>query len=154
MNPDSQLSGHGRGQLALTRLLPGGKGASSSEGVLFPARVPRRGESLFAIALCYALAAAALVAVFPAAFLGAWAFWLLLVVPALVQVEIFISAALHVLTTPTINGRVWFAAMQVASGFLAASAYGWPRAIAILAIVLTVAEFAARRMGKHPPAQP
>ena len=154
MNPDPQLPGHGRGQLALTRLLPGGKGASSPEGILFPARVPRKGEAVLAVSLCYAMAAAALVVVFPAAFAGSFAFWLVLAVPALVQLEIFAAAVLHTFTAPTINGRVWFAAMQVATCLVAASGPGWPRAIAILAIVLTVAEFAAGKMEKPPPTQP
>ncbi|MFM7182035.1 MAG: hypothetical protein ACKO2G_11305 [Verrucomicrobiales bacterium] len=144
MNPEADNSRYSRGQFALTRLFPGGRGASSPEGVLFPARVPRKGEAFFAMAFCYALAAAALVVVFPATFAGTGAFWMLLVVPALVQMEVFAAAALHALTAPTINGRVWFAAVQVATCMVAATEPGWPRAIAIVAVVLTVAELAAR----------
>jgi hypothetical protein len=148
MKPEVDSLRHARGQLALTRLLPGGQGASSPDGVVFPARVPRRGEALFAIAFCYALAAGALVVVFPATFAGSGLFWLILAVPALVQVEIFAAAALHTFTAPTIDGRVWFGAMQVATGLLAASAPGWPRTIAIIAALLTLAEFAAGRISR------
>lgn len=136
-----------RGQLALTRLLPGGDGASSPQGIQFPARVPRRGEAAFAIALCFALVAAALVVVFPVHFAGAGAMWLLPVVPALVHLEIFAAAVMHALTAPRINGRIWFGAMQVATCLVAASGPGWPRAIALLAAALTLAEIMAASIG-------
>lgn len=148
MNLEPASSSPRRGQLALTRLLPGGASPSSSTAVPFPARVPRKGEAFFAIAICYALAAAALMVVFPTTFAGALALWLVLAVPALVQMEIFIAAGLHTITAPTISGRVWFAALQIATCLIAASGPGWPRAVASAAVVLTVMEFAAGRVDR------
>lgn len=146
MNLDPESPRIRRGQLTLVRMLPGGTATCSPEAVAFPARVPRKGEALLGIGYVYALATAALVVVFPSFFCGAGFFWLIPAVPALVQMEMFTAGALHALTAPAIHGRFWFAATQLASGVLAASAPGWPRAIAISAAALMLVELAAGRL--------
>lgn len=148
MNSDPDSPGLRRGQLALTRLLPGGKGAASPESVVFPARVPRKGEAMVLIGFAFALAAAALVVLLPASFNGASGFWLLLAAPAVVHLEILVAAALQTFTAPAINGRIWFAVIQFATLILAASAPGWPRAIAIAAAALGLVEFVAGKVAR------
>ena len=106
---------------------------------------------MVAIAFVYALAAAALVVVFPNTFAGHGLLWLLPAVPALAQAEILAAAALHALTSPTITGRVWFAVMQVLAGLLAAGVAGWPRAVAATAAALMLVEISVGKLVNPPP---
>jgi hypothetical protein len=133
-------------------LLPGGRSANSPTAQIFPARVPRKGEAVIAIAFVYVLAAAGLAAAFPSTFAGRGLLWLIPVVPALVQMEIFAAAGLHVLASPTITGRGWFAFLQIATGLIAVAGPGWPRAIALTAAALMVVEISVGKLTNPPPA--